>query len=138
MFLHATGSVLHYGTNTWRDSHALQGTVFMQPQFIIDVVKYIIRESNAADINDEVRAQDTRIRKNDDDAEVLDRFLGTEIDRRLGCADKTAPQASVEASESAAPHPAAGADEGLQVAASNGRYRNVSCACHAPETAAAR
>ena len=78
LFLHATGSVLHYGKDTRRGSHALQGTVFMQPQFIIDAIKYIIREPNATDVNDEIRKMDTLIRVNADDAEALDRFLGTE------------------------------------------------------------
>ena len=30
--------------------------VFMQPQFIIDVIKYVIRESRSEDVNDELRA----------------------------------------------------------------------------------
>jgi len=77
LLLHATGSVLHYGTDTRRGSQALQGTVFMQPQFIIDAIKYVIREPSAADINDEVRALDTRIRQNAGYTEVLDWFLGT-------------------------------------------------------------
>ena len=78
LFLHATGSVLHYGTNTCRGSHALQGTVFMRPQFIIDAISYVIRESNATDVNDEVRTQDARIRQSVANGEALDRFLGTE------------------------------------------------------------
>merc|ERR1719272_788352 len=38
LFLHGTGSVLHYGKDTRRGSHELQRTVFMQPQFIIDAI----------------------------------------------------------------------------------------------------
>ena len=34
VFLHDTGSVLHYGQDTHCSSHALQGTIFMQPQCI--------------------------------------------------------------------------------------------------------
>jgi hypothetical protein len=44
-FLHATGSVLHYGSGTRQHSQKLQEEVFMQPQFIIDVIKYVIRKS---------------------------------------------------------------------------------------------
>jgi hypothetical protein len=44
-FLHATGSVLHYGAGTRQHSRQLQQVVFMQPQFIIDLIKYVIRES---------------------------------------------------------------------------------------------
>jgi len=47
LFLHATGSVLHHGTDTRRSSHALS-TVIMQPHFIIDAIKYVIREPVAA------------------------------------------------------------------------------------------
>ena len=78
VLLHATGSVLHYGTDTRRGSHMLQGTVFMQPQFIIDAIKYVIREPCASDINKEVRALDASIRQNAAHGEALDRFLGTE------------------------------------------------------------
>jgi len=78
LFLHATGSVLHYGNDTQHGSYALQGTVFMQPQFIIDAIKYVIREPSASDINDEVRTLDARIRQNADNAEALNRFLGTQ------------------------------------------------------------
>jgi len=77
LLLHATGSVLHYGIGTRRGSHTLQGTVFMHPQFIIDAIKYVIREPCAADVNDEVRALDTHIRQNAGNGEALDRFLGT-------------------------------------------------------------
>ena len=61
-FLHATGSVLHYGSGTRQHSQKLQEWVFMQPQFIIDVIKYVIRESRGEDVNDELRAMDVRIR----------------------------------------------------------------------------
>jgi len=84
VLLHATGSVLHYGTDTRRGSNALQGTVFMQPQFIIDTIKYVIREPSGSDVNDEVRALDARIRQNADDAKALDQFLGTEKKHGLG------------------------------------------------------
>jgi len=49
----------------------------MQPQFIIDIIKYAIREPNGSKVNDEVRALDARIRKNTGNGEALDRFLGT-------------------------------------------------------------
>jgi len=78
LFLHSTGSVLHYGKDTRRGSHALQATVFMQPQFIIDAIKYVIREPCATDVNNKVRTMDTRIRQNAYDSEALDRFLGTQ------------------------------------------------------------
>jgi GTPase SAR1 family protein len=61
-FLHATGSVLHYGSGTRQHSQKLQEVVFMQPQFIIDVIKYVIRESRGEDVNDELRAMDVQIR----------------------------------------------------------------------------
>jgi len=77
LFLHATGSVLHYGTDTRRGSKKLQGTVFMQPQFIINAIKYVIREPCADDVNDEMRKLDVRIRQNASNGEALDRFLGT-------------------------------------------------------------
>jgi len=44
----------------------------MQPQFIIDVIKYVIREPNGSKVNDEVRALDVRIRKNTGNGEALD------------------------------------------------------------------
>ena len=34
----------------------------MQPQFIINAIKYVIRESKAEDVNDELREMDKRIR----------------------------------------------------------------------------
>ena len=64
--------------DTRRGSHALQGTVFMQPQFIIDAIKYVIREPCSTDINEKVRTLDARILLNADDGHALDRFLGTE------------------------------------------------------------
>jgi len=77
LFLHATGSVLHYGIDMRRGNHALQGTVFMQPQIIIDAMKYVIREPSGSDINDEVCALDVRIRQDAGNGDALDRFLGT-------------------------------------------------------------
>jgi GTPase SAR1 family protein len=72
-FLHATGSVLHYGSDTRQHSQKLQEWVFMQPQFIIDVIKYVIRESRGEDVNDELRAMDDRIRGTNlkDDLDLL-------------------------------------------------------------------
>jgi hypothetical protein len=61
-FLHATGSVLHYGSDTRLHSQKLQQVVFMQAQFIIDVIKYVIREPESKDVNDELRTMDDRIR----------------------------------------------------------------------------
>ncbi len=68
-FLHATGSVLYY---------LLQDTVlvFMQPQFILDAIKYVIRESRADNVNGEIREMDGRIRR---------RSAGAVLDRSLGC-----------------------------------------------------
>ena len=69
-FLHATGSVLYY---------ELQHTVlvFMQPQFIIDAIKYVIRESSADNVNEEIREMDACIRRRSaDGAAALDKFLG--------------------------------------------------------------
>jgi len=77
VLLHATGSVLHYGTDTRRGSDALQDTVFMQPQFIIDTIKYVIREPSGSDVNDKVRKLDACIRQNADYGVALDKFLGT-------------------------------------------------------------
>jgi hypothetical protein len=61
-FLHATGSMLHYGSCTRQHSQMLQKWVFTQPQFVIDVIKYVIRESKGEDVDDELRAMDDRIR----------------------------------------------------------------------------
>ena len=61
-FLHATGSVLHFGAGARQHSRRLQEVVFLQPQFIIDAIKYVIRESRAQDVNDELRALDAQIR----------------------------------------------------------------------------
>ena len=45
----------------------------MQPQFIIDLIKYVIRESRGEDVNDELRAMDERIRRTPlkDDLDLL-------------------------------------------------------------------
>jgi hypothetical protein len=60
-----------------RVSPELQRTVFMQPQFIIDAVKYVIRESSADNVNDEIREMDACIRRRSaDGGAALDRFLG--------------------------------------------------------------
>ncbi len=80
-FLHAAGSVLHYGSDTHRSSPELQNTVFMQPQFIIDAISYVIREPSSApssdNVTDEVRKNDERIRQRSTDrGEALDRYLG--------------------------------------------------------------
>jgi len=58
-FLHSTGSVLHYGSGTQDLSWEVQETVFMQPQFVIDAIKYVIREAKPEDVNTELRALDT-------------------------------------------------------------------------------
>jgi len=76
-FLHATGSVLHYGLDTRRGNSELHSTVFMQPQFIIDAIKRIVREPNADKVNEELCQMDTRIRRSPDGQETLDRFLGS-------------------------------------------------------------
>jgi len=47
--------VQHYGSDTRQHSQKLPAWVFMQPQFIIDVIKYVIRESRGEDVNDELR-----------------------------------------------------------------------------------
>ena len=65
-FLHATGSVLHYGSGTRQHSAELEQIVFMQPQFIIDAIKYVVREPEAEDINAELRAMDKQIRNQRD------------------------------------------------------------------------
>jgi GTPase SAR1 family protein len=61
-FLHATGSVLHYGSGARQHSKKMLEVVFMQPQFIINVISYVIREAEAKDVNDKLRALDARIR----------------------------------------------------------------------------
>jgi len=76
-FLHGTGSVLHYGLHTAHGSLQLQNTVFMQPQYIINAIKRIIREPNADKVNEELRQMDAIIRRSDQGRESLDRFLGT-------------------------------------------------------------
>jgi hypothetical protein len=76
-FLHAAGSVLHYGSDTHRSRPWLQNMVFMQPQFIIDAISYVIREPSAKNVNDKVRGNDERIRNlSSADGEALDRYLG--------------------------------------------------------------
>jgi hypothetical protein len=61
-FLHAAGSVLYYGSDTHHSSPWLQNMVFMQPQFIIDAISYVIREPSVKNVNDKVRGNDERIR----------------------------------------------------------------------------
>ena len=56
--------MLHYGKNAQCGSPELNKFVFMHPQFIIDAIKYIIREPDSRDINQELRRCDARIRKN--------------------------------------------------------------------------
>jgi hypothetical protein len=89
-FLHVVGSVLHFASETQRVSPELQNMgfkpcvnpelqrmVFMQPQFIIDAIKFVIRESSAHNVNDEVRQMDALIhRTSADGGAALDRFLG--------------------------------------------------------------
>ena len=94
-FLHATGSVLHYGSGTRQHSQKLQEVVFMQPQFIIDLIKYVIRESRGEDVNDELRAMDAQIRqtslRND-----LDRlFERGEVDCRQLCLRSCGPNSKL-------------------------------------------
>ncbi len=74
-FLHAVGSVLYYGSDTHHSSPDLKSTVFMQPQFIIDAINYVIRERRDENVNAKVRENDERIRKSAD-GEALDRYLG--------------------------------------------------------------
>ena len=62
-FLHTTGWVLEYRSGKRQHSRKLQGVVFMQPQFIVDVIEYVIRESKAEDVNDELRDMDAQIRR---------------------------------------------------------------------------
>jgi len=76
LFLHATGSVLHYDNDTRRGNEFLQNYVFMQPQFIIDAIKYVIREPSAVDVNEQIRDLDKRIRLDHGTSELLDSFLG--------------------------------------------------------------
>ena len=80
------GSVLHYGVGTRRGSAELHKTVFMQPQFIIDAVKFVIREPGADDINDELRKCDARIRKKPGVKEPFDEYLGLSKPCGAGCA----------------------------------------------------
>jgi len=65
-FLHSTGSVLHYGSTMQELSREVQETVLMQPQLIIDAIKYVIREVKPEDVDDELRALDTQIRNKRD------------------------------------------------------------------------
>jgi hypothetical protein len=70
-YLHAVGSALYYGTDPrHQDSRELVEIVFMRPQFIINGIKYVIRERKAEDVNDELREMDKRIR-NQRDLEYL-------------------------------------------------------------------
>ena len=76
-FLHASGSVLYYSEMTRRGNDELRKTVFMKPQFIIDAIKYVVREQDADDLNDKVREMDAVIRRKGKAEEMaLDRFLG--------------------------------------------------------------
>jgi len=83
-FLHSTGSVLHYGSTTQELGCEVQETVFMQPQFIIDAIKYVIREAKPEDVNNELRALTTQIRNKRDlklyfESGELTRGLLTEV-----------------------------------------------------------
>jgi len=48
------GSVLHYGSGTQEHSREVLETVFMQSQFTIDAIKYVVREANPEDVNAEL------------------------------------------------------------------------------------
>ena len=86
-FLHGIGSVLHYAVGTRRGGPDLHGTVFMQPQEIINGFKYVIREPGEVDINDELREMDIRIRSSGD-GEALEQFLGSEASLASGVLTK--------------------------------------------------
>ena len=59
-FLHKSGAVLlHEGPHAGTGGSEVQGRVFMRPQWIVDAVKYVIRD--AADVNDEMRELDRRV-----------------------------------------------------------------------------
>jgi len=56
-FLHAAGAVLVHG-----DAGSKAGErVFMRPQWIVDAVKFVVREANAEDVDDELKKMDSRI-----------------------------------------------------------------------------
>jgi len=78
------GSVLHYGSGTQEHSREVLETVFMQPKFTIDAIKYVVREANPADVNAELRALDSQIRNQRDlkqhlESGELTRSLLTEV-----------------------------------------------------------
>jgi small ubiquitin-related modifier len=83
-YLHATGSALYYGKeNRFEDclenrfKDCLKETVFLQPQFIINAIKYVIREHKAEDVNDELREMDKRIRNQKDLKDLFTRGVLT-------------------------------------------------------------
>jgi len=77
-FLHAIGSILHYGKNSDKSKFGRKvgNTVILQPQRVIDAIKCLIRESAEGELNDELRAMDAIIRRNESDKAELDKFLG--------------------------------------------------------------
>jgi hypothetical protein len=80
-FPHATGSVLYYGKETrFKNCPKVVKTVFMQPQFIITAIKYVIRERNHEDVNDELQEMDKYIRNQED---LDDLFKKGELTQRL-------------------------------------------------------
>lgn len=57
LFLHGTGSVVYFPDKPGR----LSEHVFMQPQWIVDAIKYVIRESEKTNMNDELRLLDDMV-----------------------------------------------------------------------------
>ena len=59
-FLHRSGAVLLHEHKAGTGGHEVEGRVFMRPQWIVDAVKYVIRDAH--DVNEELRALDRRVR----------------------------------------------------------------------------
>ena len=74
-FLHTAGTVLlHPHTPGGAEGQAVQ-RVFLQPQWIVDAVKYVVREAREEYVNEELRNMDREIRKSPEDGDALDSLL---------------------------------------------------------------
>eukprot|EP00286_Rhodomonas_abbreviata_P001108 CAMPEP_0181288846 /NCGR_PEP_ID=MMETSP1101-20121128/560_1 /TAXON_ID=46948 /ORGANISM="Rhodomonas abbreviata, Strain Caron Lab Isolate" /LENGTH=2036 /DNA_ID=CAMNT_0023393015 /DNA_START=546 /DNA_END=6656 /DNA_ORIENTATION=+ len=58
-YLHGTGAALHFQDSA--EFGSLQEFVFLQPQWIVDAIKYVIREYDGDDLNSELREIENEI-----------------------------------------------------------------------------
>lgn len=71
-FLHEAGAILLHAGG---DGGMAEGRVFMQPQWIVDALSYVVREADAKNVNDDLRAMDVKIREETMYGGALDNLL---------------------------------------------------------------